>query len=138
MKQRVSSRRSSGAGSKSEAGPGVLQIVAAMDEHRADLLLEARKLALSLPGVDETTLYDGFCRHWTPAYYLGESQLFHVHNFRGGLRATLFAGGKKLAPVILDSGRVPQEYRDQLAKSYPGRGLNRSKWPSTPRRTWRR
>ena len=84
-------------------------------------------MALSLPGVEETTLYDGFCRHWTPAYYIGESQLFHVHNFRGGLRATVFSGGKKLLPVILDSSRVPQEYRDQLVKSYQGRGIKQIK-----------
>ena len=127
MKQRASVRRTSDAGSESTARPGILQVVATMDEHRADLLLEARKLALSLPGVDETTLYDGFCRHWTPAYYLGKSQLFHVHNFRGGLRATVFAGGTKLVPVILDSGRVPQEYRDQLAKSHQGRGVKQVK-----------
>ncbi len=127
MKQRTKVRRSSGVGSISEAGPGTLQMVAAMDEHRAVLLLEERKLALSLPGVDETSLYDGFCRHWTPAYYFGESQLFHVHSFRSGLRATVFAGGKMLAPLILDSGRVPQEYRDQLAKSYQGRGIKQIK-----------
>ncbi len=127
MSQRANVRRSSGEGSQSESRPGVLQIVATMDERRADLLLEARKLALSLPGVGETSLYDGFCRHWTPAYYFGESQLFHVHNFRSGLRATVFAGGAKLAPVILDSGRVPQEYRDQLAKSYQGRGIKQIK-----------
>ena len=61
------------------------------------------------------------------AYYLGESQLFHVHNFRGGLRATVFAGGTKLVPVILDSRRIPQEYRDQLAKSCQGPGIKQIK-----------
>ena len=127
MKQLANVGRISEARGDSEARPGTLQLVASMDEHRAGLLLEARKRVLSLPGVDETTLYDGFCRHWTPAYYLGESQLFHVHNFRGGLRATVFAGGAKLAPVILDSRRVRQEYRDQLAKSYQGRGIKQIK-----------
>ena len=31
-----------------------------------------RDLALPLPVVEERNLYDGFCRHWTPAYYLND------------------------------------------------------------------
>ncbi len=107
---------------QSQGGPGVLSIIETMEEPRGALLAELRSMALSLPDVDERTLYDGFCRHWTPAYYLGGHQLFHVHNFRAGLRATVFVGGKKLEPLILDSDRVPLELRLQLAKSSGHRG----------------
>ena len=100
-----------------------------MDAARGDLLTEVRNQALVLPGVSETALYDGFCRHWTPAYYIGDHQLFHVHAFRGGLRATVFAGGKKLVPMILDSDRVPHDLRLQLAKTSQSRGIKQVKVP---------
>ena len=102
---------------RTPAGPGVPSIIETMEGARGALLTELRNMALSLPGVDERTLYDGFCRHWTPAYYWSGQQLFHVHNFRAGLRATVFVSGKKLEPLILDSDRVPLELRLQLAKS---------------------
>ena len=73
--------------SPSETDPGspeVLSIIEDMDDGRGELLLLARSQALALPDVGETALYDGFCRHWTPAYYVGETQLFHIHNFKGG------------------------------------------------------
>jgi len=69
----------------SGSGPGVPSIIETMEEDRGGLMTGLRAIALSLPGVEERTLYDGFCRHWTPAYYLGDNQLFHVHNFRAGL-----------------------------------------------------
>ena len=53
-----------------------------MTKPRAAILARLREAALSLPGVEERTVYDGFCREWTPAYYEGGRQLFHVHNFR--------------------------------------------------------
>ena len=98
-----------------------------MEEDRGGLMTGLRAIALSLPGVEERTLYDGFCRHWTPAYYLGDNQLFHVHNFRAGLRATVFVGGKKLEPLILESDRVPLELRLQLAKYEGRRGIRQVK-----------
>ena len=108
-----------------EDRPGVPSIIEIMEGSRGALLTELRLLALALPGVEERTLYDGFCRHWTPAYYINESQLFHVHNFRTGLRATVFVGGKKLEPLILESNRVPLKLRIQLAKSAGQRGGSR-------------
>ena len=111
--------------------PGVPSIIESMDDARAELLLRARSQTLCLPGVAETALYDGFCRHWTPAYYVGETQLFHVHNFLGGLRATVFLGGKKgsakLGPMILDSDIIPRELRLQVAKATESRGLKQLK-----------
>ena len=111
--------------------PRVPSIIFAMDDARGELLLQARSQALSLPEVSETALYDGFCRHWTPAYYVGETQLFHVHNFRDGLRATIFLGGKigsgKLAPMILGSDRIPQELRLQVLKAAESRGIKQIK-----------
>ena len=98
-----------------------------MEKDRGGLMAGLRAIALSLPGVDERTLYDGFCRHWTPAYYFGDNQLFHVHNFRAGLRATVFVGGKKLEPLILESDRVPLELRLQLAKYEGRRGIRQVK-----------
>ena len=107
-----------------------------MDDPRIALLLQARNMALSMPEVVETSLYDGFCKHWTPAYYLGEFQLFHVHNFRAGLRATVFLGPKsagpksgraKLVPMILDSDTIPEDRRLQAAKAAESRGVKQIK-----------
>ena len=103
---------------------------------RSALLLQAQNMALSMPEVVEESLYHGFCKHWTPAYYLGEYQLFHVHNFRAGLRATVFLGPKsagtkngnaKLVPMVLDSARLPQELRLQTAKAAESRGVKQIK-----------
>ena len=112
---------------KSREAPGVPGIIQGLDQDRSTLLSLARDTAFTLPGVEERTLYDGFCRHWTPAYYLGDGQLFHVHNFKAGLRATIFAGGKKLEPLILESEQVPEELRLQLAKSAGSRGVRQIK-----------
>lgn len=107
--------------------PGVSSIIEIMEESRGGLMTGLRVSALSLPGVAERTLYDGFCRHWTPAYYLGDNQLFHVHDFRAGLRATVFVGGKKLEPLILESDRVPLELGLQLSKNSVSRGIRQVK-----------
>ena len=112
-----------------------------MDGPRNALLLQARNMALSMPEVIETSLYDGFCRHWTPAYYLGEFQLFHVHNFRAGLRATVFlepksagpkgagnkSGSARLVPMILDSNTIPEDLRLQAAKAAESRVVKQVK-----------
>ena len=120
--------------SQSEGELGSLSvpsIIEAMDDVRRELLFRARSQALSMPEVVETALYDGFCRHWTPAYYVGDTQLFHVHNFRAGLRATVFLGGKKgcekLGPMILDSNIVPEELRLQVVKAAESRGVKQIK-----------
>ena len=120
--------------SQSEGELGSLSvpsIIEAMDDVRSELLFQARSQALSMPGVVETALYDGFCRHWTPAYYVGETQLFHVHNFRAGLRATVFLGGKKgsekLSPRILDSDMMPEELRLQVVRAAESRGVKQIK-----------
>lgn len=111
--------------------PKVPNIINGMDEVRGQLLSQARTQALALPKVSETSLYDGFCRHWTPAYYVGETQLFHVHDFRGGLRATVFLGGKagseKLGPMILASDLIPGDLRRQVVKATESRGVKQIK-----------
>ena len=96
---------------KQGPAPHVLDIVETMEEPRAALVIMLREMALSLPDVVERTLYDGFCRHWTPAYYLRERQLFHVHNFKPGLRATIFVGANNLEPLILDCEQVAPDLR---------------------------
>ena len=88
-----------------------------------------RDLALPLPGVDERNLYDGFCRHWTPAYYLNDRQLCHIHDFRAGLRASMFVVVTALEPIILDSDLVPAEVLNLLAQTSPGRGTKQFKLP---------
>jgi hypothetical protein len=113
----------------SPGGPDVSTIIETMEESRAALLTELRGLALALPGVEERTLYDGFCRHWTPAYYSEGAQLFHVHNFRAGLRATMFVGARKLEPVILDSDQVPHELRLLVAQTPGPRGRKEVRVP---------
>ena len=113
----------------SPGGPDVSTIIGTMEEQRAALLTELRNLALALPAVAERTLYDGFCRHWTPAYYSEGTQLFHVHNFRAGLRATMFVGARKLEPVILESDQVPHELRLLVAKTPGPRGRKEVRVP---------
>jgi hypothetical protein len=113
----------------SSGGPDISTIIETMEEPRASLLTELRGLALALPGVAERTLYDGFCRHWTPAYYAEGTQLFHVHNFRAGLRATMFVGARKLEPVILESDQVPHELRLLVAQTPGPRGRKEVRVP---------
>ena len=95
-----------------------------MGQSRGALVSELRELALSLPEVEERSLYDGFCREWTPAYYRAGHQLFHVHNFRACLRATMFMNVKTLGPVIQAAETV------SLERSFPVG--NKARW-SAPR-----
>lgn len=110
-------------------GPTVLDIISSLESPRGSLLEAIRDAALALEGAEERTVYDGFCREWTPAYYLGKRQLFHVHDFRGGLRATMFIGVRTLQPVILDSDQVSPEIRDHVAETSAGRGTKQVKFP---------
>ena len=118
----MTARKASSAGSQTKPGPTVPDIIEPLEEPRAALLGLLRDLALSLPGVDERTVYDGFCSHWTPAYYLGDKQLFHVHNFKRGLRASMFVSVRSLEPLILDSEQVDEELRQQLVQTSGNRG----------------
>ncbi|MCI0878044.1 MAG: hypothetical protein J4N78_04090 [Chloroflexi bacterium] len=115
-------RRASSAGRQPKPGPTVPDIIETLEEPRAALLGLLRDLALALSGVDERTVYDGFCRHWTPAYYLGDRQLFHVHNFKRGLRASMFVSVRSLEPLILDSEQVDGQLRQQLVQTSGNRG----------------
>ena len=74
-------------------------------------------------------MYDGFCREWTPACYCLDTQLFHIHNFRLGLRATIFVGVRALEPLILDSDQVPQALRQQVAATPGPRGTKQVRVP---------
>ncbi len=104
-----------------EDGPSVSAIIDGMEETRGQLVSHLRDLTLSLDEVREVALFDAFCREWTPAFYLGRTQLFHVHNFRAGLRATMFVGVKTLDPLILHSEEVAPEMRRLVADtSAPG------------------
>ena len=107
--------------------PMVSDIIALMEESRAELVWELRSQVSALPGVEERAVYDGFCREWTPAYYCGGRQLFHIHNFRSGLRATMFVGVRTLEPVILDAEQVPTDLRLLVAKTPGPRGTKQVK-----------
>jgi len=100
-----------------------------MEEPKSTILAWLRDMVLSLPEVEERTVYDGFCREWTPAYYVGDRQLFHVHNFRSGLRATLFVGVRTLEPAILESETVAPELRLLVARTSGHRGRKMVKVP---------
>ena len=121
----MENRRSKAA--KAEPGPDVRELIQGLEEPRRGLMTLLRDLALPLPGVEERNLYDGFCRHWTPAYYLNDRQLCHIHNFRAGMRATMFVGVTTLEPMILDSDLVSAEVRNLLAQTSPGRGTKQFK-----------
>jgi hypothetical protein len=99
----------------------VLDIIRGLAAPRGEVLAELRRQALALPGVAEGAMYDAFCREWTPAYHLGRGQLFHVHNFHAGLRATVFVGIRTLQPLVLDSGDVPEALRLLVARAKGGR-----------------
>jgi hypothetical protein len=88
-----------------------------MGKKRGAIMSQLRRLTLSLQGVEERTLFDHFCREWTPAYYAGRGQLFHVHDFRSGLRGTMFIGTNTLAPFILSSEDVSPELHDLVAET---------------------
>ena len=76
---------------------------------------------MALPEVVERAVYDGFCREWTPAYYIEDRrvrrQLFHVHDFPTGLRGTVFVGVRTLEPVLLDSTDGTPELKEALVQT---------------------
>ena len=109
----------------------MLSIIEAMENHWGTIVAQVRNLALSMPGVEERTVNDGFCHEWTPAYYVGGRQLFHVHNFRSSLRGTMFVGVNTLNPIILESEEVAPELRLQVAKTSGPRGTKMVKVPLT-------
>ncbi|MBM3943252.1 MAG: hypothetical protein FJ316_10085 [SAR202 cluster bacterium] len=102
------------------ASPEVPLIIRSLPPERGDVLALLRAQALALPGVTERAVYDVFCKEWTPAYYVGERQLFHVHNFKTGLRGTVFVGVRTLLPLVLDSEEVPEELRALAAGARGG------------------
>ena len=121
----MENRRSKAA--KAELGPDVQEVIQGSEEPRRGLMTLLRDLVLHLPGVEERNLYDGFCRHWAPAYYMNDRLLCHIHNFRAVFRASKFVGVTTLEPIILDSDLVPAEVRNLLAQTSPGRGTKQSK-----------
>ena len=114
-----------------QARPAVASIIEVMPERRGVLVSQLRDLTLSLQGVEERTLFDAFCCEWTPAYYLERSQLFHVHDFRSGLRVTMFMGANTLAPFILESGEVSPDMRLLVADISVPRGTGMLRMPMT-------
>ncbi len=109
--------------------PLVVDIIQGLEPPRGEILAQLRHGVLALPEVSERAMYDAFCREWTPAYYLGRGQLFHVHNFRAGLRATVFVGARTLEPVVLDTPAVPEALRLLVARAKGGRGTKMVKVP---------
>ena len=103
--------------------PAVVDLLQEMIPERAALLSQVRHVALGMSGVEERTLYDGFCREWTPAYYMGKRQLFHVHSFSSGLRATVFLGSADWDSAIMEAFGVPFRLREQVSSTAGGRGV---------------
>ena len=113
---------------EAENAPTVEDVVDSMERDRAEIVDRLREIALALEGTDERTVYDGFFREWTPAVYVGDKQLFHVHNFRKGLRATVFVGVSSLEPLALNSGEVSSAVRENVAAT-SGRTMKQVKFP---------
>ena len=111
-----------------EDAPTVEGVVDAMEQGRSEIIVRLREIALGLAGSSERTVYDGFFREWTPAVYVGDQQLFHVHNFRSGLRATVFVGVSSLEPAALHSEDVSLAVRENVA-STSGRTMKQVKFP---------
>ncbi len=112
-----------------EGRPSVEEIIALMEDSRGELAAQLCSLVAAWPQVEGRTLYDGFCREWTPACYCLGTQLFHIHNFRLGLRATIFVGVRALEPLILDSDQVPEELRQHVAATPGPRGTKQVRIP---------
>ena len=110
-----------------EGHPSVKEIIALMEDSRGELAAQLCALVAAWPDVEEQTVYDGFCREWTPACYSLGTQLFHIHNFRQGLRATIFVGVRALEPLILDSDQVPEDLRRHVAETAGPRGTKQVK-----------
>lgn len=106
-----SQQRGSDTAPRSEEGPTALSVIEEMREDRAEIVMSLRELTLDLESVDERALYDHFCREWTPAYYAKGKQLFHVHDFRAGIRATMFVGSRTLEPFVLESDAMSPDMR---------------------------
>ena len=113
--------------------PTVQSVIEGMQEERAEIVSDLRDFTLALEGAEERTLYDSFCREWTPAYYARGKQLFHVHNFRAGIRATMFVGSRTLEPFILESGGLSSEMRMIVANTVVPRGTGMFRVPLTSR-----
>ncbi|MCH7714366.1 MAG: hypothetical protein IIC99_12170 [Chloroflexi bacterium] len=116
-------------------GPSVEDILRELGGRRGAILAALRDMVMSLPGVDERAVYDGFCQEWTPAYYVEGSkarrQLFHVHDFPSGLRGTIFVGVRTLQPVLLDAGPISPRMKIAIEET-PG---NRTKQVRVPLKT---
>jgi len=95
--------------------PAVVDLLREMIPERAVLLSQVRHVALEMSGVEERTLYDGFWREWTPAYY--------VHSFSSGLRATVFLGSADWDSAIMEAFGVPSRLREQVSSTAGGRGV---------------
>ena len=72
-------------------------VIGALAGPDGQIMSLAQSLGLTLQGADERTVYDGFCREWTPAYYLAKRQIFHVHVFKAGIRGIF-----NFAPALLN------------------------------------
>ena len=103
-------------------GPSVATVIDAMAGDDGRIMSMAQGLGLALPGADERTVYDGFCREWTPAYYLAKRQIFHVHVFKSGIRGSMFVGVRALEPLIMASCQAPGNIKDIVANTRGGSG----------------
>jgi len=114
-------------------GPAVATVIDAMAGDDGRIMSMAQGLGLALPGADERTVYDGFCREWTPAYYLAKRQIFHVHVFKSGIRGSMFVGVRALEPLIMASPDVPDHIKEIVANAKGGNGTKMLKIPlATP------
>jgi len=117
------------AGSEAQEGPSVETVMTSLSGPDGQILSLARDLGLALPDAAERTVYDGFCREWTPAYYLGKRQIFHVHAMKSGMRGSMFVGVRALEPLIMASPEVPGHIKEIVDKTKGGSGTKMLKIP---------
>lgn len=104
------------------------ELAKSVDPARVVLFQKLREQVLALRSTQERTMYDGLDREWTPAYYQGNRQLFHVHLGSGehlGLSATVSLNTKKMVPSVLESSTIQKKVRDRVEKARDFRG---TKW----------
>ncbi len=113
--------------------PTVLSVIDGMTKKRRELVMRLREIMQSLGGVEERTLYDHFCREWTPAFYTKGTQLCHVHDFGTDLRATMFVGMKTLEPYLMQSDDLSPANHRAVAETPVPRNTKELRMPITSR-----
>ncbi|MDP6072214.1 MAG: hypothetical protein QGG34_11760 [SAR202 cluster bacterium] len=111
--------------------PTVSEVIDGLTAPRRALLTRLREAVNELGDIEERTLYDHFCREWTPAFYTKGTQLCHVHDFGSDLRATMFVGTKTFEPYLTRSDDLSPANHRAVAETPAPRNTKELRMPIT-------